>query len=98
MLTCGFFWEFWNYFSYPKWVYDVPFFGRWHIFEMPLLGYLGYIPFSVEVFALYHFIAGALRSASAHGYVQIAPDEGRSPSAQAWAWRRRSQGVDSSAE
>ncbi|HEY7752014.1 MAG TPA: hypothetical protein VH917_06950, partial [Ignavibacteriaceae bacterium] len=24
-LLCGFFWELWNYYSYPKWVYDVPF-------------------------------------------------------------------------
>lgn len=48
-LLCGFFWEMWNYFAYPKWVYHVPFFGFWHIFEMPLFGYLGYIPFAWEL-------------------------------------------------
>ena len=54
-LTCGFFWEFWNYYALPKWVYTVPFVDFWHIFEMPVLGYLGYLPFGLEVFALYIF-------------------------------------------
>ncbi len=60
VLVTAFFWEFWNYHSYPKWVYNVPFVGCCHIFEMPLLGYLGYLPFSLELYALYHFVVGAL--------------------------------------
>ncbi|HEX7003579.1 MAG TPA: hypothetical protein VF168_05300 [Trueperaceae bacterium] len=52
-LMTGFFWELWNYFSYPKWVYDIPGVGFLHIFEMPLLGYLGYLPFGLELFALF---------------------------------------------
>ena len=52
-LLTGFFWELWNYFSYPKWVYEIPGVGFLHIFEMPLLGYLGYLPFGLELFALY---------------------------------------------
>lgn len=51
-LVCGFCWEMWNWRANPKWVYDVPLFGLWHVFEMPLLGYLGYIPFAFELFAL----------------------------------------------
>ena len=47
-LICGFFWEMWNYLSYPKWVYHVPFVDFLHIFEMPLIGYLGYIPFHLN--------------------------------------------------
>ncbi|MFB3091589.1 MAG: hypothetical protein ACE1ZD_00140, partial [Dehalococcoidia bacterium] len=31
-----------------------------HVFEMPLLGYGGYIPFGLEVFAMYHFLSGFL--------------------------------------
>jgi hypothetical protein len=54
-LTCGFFWEMWNYHSIPKWIYQVPFVDFWHVFEMPVLGYLGYLPFGLEVFALYFF-------------------------------------------
>ena len=34
----------WNYFSYPKWVYHVEWGGWLHVFEMPLLGYGGYLP------------------------------------------------------
>ncbi|NIR47770.1 hypothetical protein GWO43_04885 [candidate division KSB1 bacterium] len=55
---CGFFWEMWNFYSYPKWTYDVPGLNFWHVFEMPLIGYLGYLPFSLELFALYHLIVG----------------------------------------
>ena len=51
-LICGFFWEAWNYWSLTKWVYNVPFVSQAHLFEMPLPGYLGYIPFGLEVFAV----------------------------------------------
>ena len=44
-LSCGFLWEFWNYYSTPKWVYHISYLDYFRIFEMPLLGYLGYIPF-----------------------------------------------------
>ena len=47
-LVCGFFWELWNYLSYAKWIYSVPFVQKFHVFEMPLLGYAGYIPFGLE--------------------------------------------------
>lgn len=46
-LLCGFFWEMWNSGSYAKWVYDVPYVNVLHVFEMPLLGYAGYLPFGV---------------------------------------------------
>ncbi len=59
-LFTGFFWELWNVFSYPKWVYDVPFVDFLHLFEMPLLGYLGYLPFGLELFAFYHAVMGLL--------------------------------------
>jgi hypothetical protein len=55
-LACGLLWELWNFFSYPKWVYHVPFIDRWHVFEMPLLGYLGYLPFGLELYALAHLL------------------------------------------
>lgn len=47
-LICGFFWELWNFYSEAKWIYLVPFVNRFHIFEMPLLGYAGYLPFGLE--------------------------------------------------
>ena len=57
-LVCGFFWELWNLFAYPKWIYSIPYLEFWHVFEMPLAGYGGYIPFGWELFALYHLAAG----------------------------------------
>jgi hypothetical protein len=47
-LICGLFWEMWNYFSYAKWLYSIPFVQRFHVFEMPILGYAGYLPFGLE--------------------------------------------------
>lgn len=46
-LICGFFWELWNYGSLAKWHYSVPYAQRFHLFEMPLVGYAGYLPFGV---------------------------------------------------
>ncbi len=47
-LVCGFFWEMWNVNSLAHWEYVVPYVHRAQIFEMPLLGYAGYLPFGVE--------------------------------------------------
>jgi len=73
VLLTAFFWEMWNYYSYPKWVYRVAW-GEWmHIFEMPLLGYGGYLPFALELYALYHLIAGLLEHKTIN-YVRGMPD------------------------
>ena len=56
-LICGFFWELWNYYSYPKWTYHTPGVDFLHIFEMPLLGSIGYLPFGLELYALMYLIA-----------------------------------------
>lgn len=55
-IIIGFLWEFWNYWAVPKWTYDIPFLNFFKIFEMPILGYLGYFPFSFELYAMYYFI------------------------------------------
>ncbi|MBN2161654.1 MAG: hypothetical protein JXR25_17460 [Pontiellaceae bacterium] len=47
-LICGFFWEMWNYYSLAKWIYGVPYVHRFQVFEMPILGYAGYLPFGLE--------------------------------------------------
>ena len=47
-LLCGLFWETWNFYSLAKWIYTVPFVHRFQIFEMPILGYGGYLPFGLE--------------------------------------------------
>jgi hypothetical protein len=56
-LICGFFWEMWNFYSWPKWIYHTPGAQFLPVFEMPLLGYLGYVPFGLELFALKNLIS-----------------------------------------
>jgi hypothetical protein len=51
--VCGWFWEFWNYWASAKWHYIFPMFQQWKIFEMPVPGYLGFLPFAVECFVMY---------------------------------------------
>lgn len=51
-LQCGLLWEMWNYYSAAKWVYAIPYVQRFEIFEMPLLGYAGYLPFGIECAAV----------------------------------------------
>jgi len=60
-LICAFFWEMWNFYSYPKWIYHLPHVNAPKLFEMPLPGYIGYIPFSFELFALTSFVHGLLK-------------------------------------
>jgi hypothetical protein len=47
-LFCGGFWEMWNYYSLARWEYSVPYVHGFQIFEMPILGYAGYLPFGLE--------------------------------------------------
>jgi hypothetical protein len=55
-LVCGVLWEFWNFWAATKWEYEVPYLGHIKIFEMPVLGFLGFMPFAVESFAIYVFL------------------------------------------
>ncbi len=57
-LVCGWFWEMWNYWAFPKWQYSVPYVDFAKVFEMPLLGYGGYLPFGLEAYVIYHFLSG----------------------------------------
>lgn len=74
VLLTGFFWEMWNYFSYPKWIYQIGWGDWFKIFEMPLLGYGGYLPFALELFAIYRLINGWFGSRQVD-YVCIGDDE-----------------------
>jgi hypothetical protein len=54
--VCGVLWEFWNFWALTKWNYHVPFLPEVKLFEMPVLGYLGFPPFALECFLIYRFI------------------------------------------
>jgi hypothetical protein len=58
--VCGVLWEFWNYWAATRWTYTVPYLGHLKLFEMPVLGYLGFPPFALECYAMYHWLRGRL--------------------------------------
>jgi hypothetical protein len=54
---CGVLWEFWNMWAFTKWIYIFPLGRSMRFFEMPLVGFLGFLPFALEYFVMFHFIA-----------------------------------------
>ncbi len=58
--VCGVLWEFWNFWATTRWTYSVPYLGDVKVFEMPVLGYLGFPPFALECFAMYVWLRGRL--------------------------------------
>jgi hypothetical protein len=64
---CGFLWEAWNYqafrFAGGYWIYTVPeplrIFNL-HYGQMPILGMLGFPPFAIELYVIYHFLRSTL--------------------------------------
>ncbi len=61
-LLCGGLWESWNYWAGAKWVYTVPLpealLKNLKIFEMPVLGFIGFPPFALECFVMTEFAMG----------------------------------------
>jgi len=47
-LVCGVFWELFNMYSLARWQYTIAYVNVAHVFEMPVLGYAGYLPFGLE--------------------------------------------------
>lgn len=60
-LVCGLLWELWNFWAQAKWIYTVPFFEEGKLFEMPLLGFLGFPPFAVSAYAIYRLLLLAMQ-------------------------------------
>jgi hypothetical protein len=60
-LVCGLCWELWNYGSLARWHYSIPYVDRFPVFEMPLLGYAGYLPFGIECALVLQLIAVILQ-------------------------------------
>jgi hypothetical protein len=55
-LFCGLWWEAWNYEAASKWVYTLPVLSFGKVFEMPILGFLGFPPFALECAVMYNFM------------------------------------------
>lgn len=55
-LVAGVIWESLNIGARAKWIYTVPFLEEVKLFEMPILGFLGFPFFALEAWSLYHLI------------------------------------------
>jgi len=60
-LVCGFFWELWNVKSFAHWEYNIPYVDAYLVFEMPIIGYAGYLPFGLVCIAVAGVIPGTDR-------------------------------------
>lgn len=56
-LVSGFLWELWNFWASSHWVYSLPYLDFWRVFQMPVFGYTGFLPFALEIFALYQILS-----------------------------------------
>jgi hypothetical protein len=52
-LSAGILWEALNYWAGSHWEYTIPYLNFGRIFQMPVFGYGGFLPFAIEVFAMY---------------------------------------------
>ncbi len=48
-LIAGFIWQLLNVQAEARWVFSLPHLDHWKILEMPVLGYLGFVPFAFSV-------------------------------------------------
>jgi hypothetical protein len=55
-LLCGLWWELWNFPGTSRWIYTIPMFDFGKVFEMPILGYLGFPSFALEAAVMYNFL------------------------------------------
>ncbi|MCP4654891.1 MAG: DUF4332 domain-containing protein [bacterium] len=60
-LGAGVVWELFNYWARCKWIYTVPGFEEWKLFEMPILGFLGFPVLAVAAVSFYAMVCHFLR-------------------------------------
>jgi hypothetical protein len=56
-LWAGVAWESLNFFARCKWIYTVPGFEDWKVFEMPLAGFLGFPVLSLSAFSFHALVS-----------------------------------------
>ena len=74
-LGTGVLWELWNWGALPFWQYRIPYVGGLRVFEMPILGYLGYPPFILAADAFWRLFSGE-RAASPRARSPISAGQG----------------------
>ena len=66
-LFTGIWWELWNFYSMPKWIYTIPYVDFCRVFEMPVLGYLGYPFFGLIVYSWSSIFLGGIKRLKIYG-------------------------------
>ncbi len=59
-LVCGLLWESFNYLAPQKWIYTVRGLEELKLFEMPLLGFLGFPALALDAFSFFAFVSSGL--------------------------------------
>ena len=67
-LLAGLVWELLNFWARCKWIYTVPFFDRFKLFEMPLLGFLGFPVLAVGAASTWSLLSWLLLREGAGGH------------------------------
>jgi len=73
-LGTGILWETWNFGALPFWQYRIPYVGFWRVFEMPLLGYLGYPPFILAADAFWRLFSGGRGGLTEGPVTELGPE------------------------
>lgn len=58
-IAVGLLWELYNSGARGRWIYTVPGFEHWKLFEMPVLGFLGFAPFAVDCYVAWQALVVA---------------------------------------
>jgi hypothetical protein len=74
-LGTGILWELWNFGALPFWQYRIPYVGFWRVFEMPILGYLGYLPFILAADAFWRLFTGGPGGLTEAPVTDLGPDD-----------------------
>lgn len=56
-LVAGFLWELFNFWAGSHWEYSLPYLDFWRVFQMPVFGYTGFMPFALEVFIFFQLLS-----------------------------------------
>lgn len=71
-LTAGFLWEFWNFWAGSHWEYSLPYLDFWHVFQMPVFGFLGFLPFALEMFAIWNLALAVQKKVKKSAMLSVA--------------------------
>ena len=96
-LACGLVWETFNYFAPQKWIYTVRGLDEVKLFEMPLLGFLGFPALAFDAVAVHSLISWTFQGNAGWGHSPTAAT--RSPPAarlRPGPWRPCSRSTSSS--